>query len=166
MNQVVPMGYAKTRMGTSLAVVIATGTGLLTWLFVKNGAAFSDVKYFCMVAAALILVCVFSDVTKNRKCRTRISHMQFMLSCPSVVGEVREIKRISYFFGRELRENPKVYAKGRNVVYRIVAVFHSPVTGQEEVVVSEPYSCNIAAAVQNHTVAVHYSKDGQYWIEL
>ena len=41
MNQVVPMGYAKTRMGTSLAVVIATGTGLLTWLFVKNGAAFS-----------------------------------------------------------------------------------------------------------------------------
>lgn len=65
MNQVVPMGYAKTRMGTSLAVVIATGTGLLTWLFVKNGAAFSDVKYFCMVAAALILVCVFSDVTKT-----------------------------------------------------------------------------------------------------
>lgn len=86
MNQVVPMGYAKTRMGTSLAVVIAVGAGLLTCLFVKNGASFSDVKYFCMVAAALILVCVFSDVTKNRKCRTRISHMQFMLSCPSVVG--------------------------------------------------------------------------------
>ena len=92
--------------------------------------------------------------------------MQFMLSCPSVVGEVREIKRIPYFFGREFRENPKVYAKGRNVVYRIVAVFHSPVTGQEEVVVSEPYSCNIAPAVQNHAVTVHYSKDGQYWIEL
>lgn len=49
MKQVVPMGYSRSKMGTSLAVAVAVGTALLTLLFVKNGAAFSDMKYFCIV---------------------------------------------------------------------------------------------------------------------
>lgn len=166
MDQVVPIGYATTRMGTFLAGAVAGGTGLLTWLFVRSGADIADLKYFCMGAAVLMLLCVLSDVTKNRKNRRNIAHMESMLSCPSVAGEVREIKRIPYYFGREFREDPKVYAKESNVVYRVVAAIQSPVTGKEEIVISQPYSRKIDKYIRSNTVTVHYAQDGQYWIEL
>lgn len=166
MKQVVPMGYSRSKMGTSLAVAVAVGTALLTLLFVKNGAAFSDMKYFCIVAAVLILLFILCDITKNRKDRAKIAHMQFMLSCPSVEGTVREIKRIPYYFGREFKENPQFYTKERNSVYRIVATVQSPVTGNEEIVVSEPYASNVAKYISNNSVTVHYSENGEYWIQL
>lgn len=65
MKQVVPMGYSRSKMGTSLAVAVAVGTALLTLLFVKNGAAFSDMKYFCIVAAVLILLFILCGITKK-----------------------------------------------------------------------------------------------------
>ena len=105
MKQVVPMGYSRSKMGTSLAVAVAVGTALLTLLFVKNGAAFSDMKYFCIVAAVLILLFILCGITKNRKDRAKIAHMQFMLSCPSVEGTVREIKR-------RVQGKPKILYKG------------------------------------------------------
>ena len=166
MKQVVPMGYSRSKMGTSLAVAVAVGTALLTLLFVKNGAAFSDMKYFCIVAAVLILLFILCGTTKNRKDRAKIAHMQFMLSCPSVEGTVREIKRIPYYFGREFKENQKFCTRERNSVYRIVAAVQSPVTGSEEIVVSEPYASNVAEYISNNSVTVHYSKNGEYWIQL
>lgn len=153
-------------MGTSLAVAVAVGTALLALLFVKNGAAFSDMKYFCIVAAVLILLFILCDITKNRKGRAKIAHMQFMLSCPSVEGTVREIKRIPYYFGREFKGNQKFYTRERNSVYRIVAAVQSPVTGSEEIVVSEPYASNVAEYISNNSVTVHYSENGEYWIQL
>lgn len=92
--------------------------------------------------------------------------MQFMLSCPSVEGTVREIKRIPYYFGREFKGNQKFYTRERNLVYRIVAAVQSPVTGSEEIVVSEPYASNVAEYIGNNSVTVHYSENGEYWIQL
>lgn len=166
MNKIIPMGYSKKSMRIFLAVAIAVGTLLLTFLFVKGGADFSDMKYFCMIAGVLALLCVVSDVTTNRKNKTKIIHMQYMLSCPSVTGEVSEIKRIPYYFGREFKENRVFHAMGHNVVYRLVVSFHSPVTDKEEMVVSEPYGTNVASYVKDNKVAVHYSKDGEYWVEI
>jgi len=40
MNEMVPIGYAKTSMGRFLAGAIAVGALLLTVLFVKSGADF------------------------------------------------------------------------------------------------------------------------------
>ena len=119
MKKIIPMGYSKKSMGIFLAVAIAVGTLLLTFLFVKGGADFSDMKYFCMIAGVLALLCVVSDVTTNRKNKTKIAHMQYMLSCPSVAGEV-----------------------------------------------SEPYGTNVASYVSDNKVVVHYSKDGEYWVEI
>ena len=51
-------------------------------------------------------------------------------------------------------------------MYRIVAAVQSPVTGNEEIVVSEPYASNVAEYIGNNSVTVHYSKNGEYWIQL
>lgn len=166
MNKIIPMGYSKKKMGIFLAVAIAVGTLLLTFLFIKSGADFSDMKYFCMIAGVLALLCVISDFTMNRKNKTKIAHMQYMLSCPSVTGEVSEIKRSPYYFGRECKENRIFLAMGHNVVYRLVVSFHSPITDKEEMVVSEPYGTNVASYVSDNKVVVHYSKDGEYWVEI
>lgn len=166
MNKIIPIGYSKKNMGIFLAVAIAVGTLLLTFLLVKSGADFSDMKYFCITAGVLVLLCVISDFTMNRKNKTKIAHMQYMLSCPSVKGEISEIKRIPYYFGREFKENRIFSAMGHNVVYRLAVSFHSPVTDKEEIVVSEPYSRNVDSYVNDNNVAVHYSQDGEYWIEI
>lgn len=166
MDKIYPINYAKSHMGLFLAIFIAVGSVLLSLLFVSNGASFSDIKYLCIAAAILALMCVLSDFTKNRKYKNKISHMQYMLSCPHVTGKVCEIKRIPYFFGREFKESSVFCAMGRNVVYRVAVSFHSPVTDREEIVVSEPYGRNIASYVNNNSIAVHYSQNGEYWIEI
>lgn len=166
MNKIIPIGYSKKSMGIFLAVAIAVGTLLLTFLLVKGGADFSAMKYFCITAGVLALLCVISDVTTNRKNKAKIAHMQYMLSCPSVTAEVSEIKRIPYYFGREFKKNRIFHAMGHNVVYRLVVSFHSPVTDKEEIIVSEAYSRNVASYVKDNKVAVHYSQDGEYWVEV
>ncbi len=166
MDKIYSIDYAKTHMGLFLAIFIAVGTTILTLMFVSNGAYFSDIKYLCIGAAILALMCLLSDFTKNRKNKTKISHMQYMLSCPYVTGKVCEIKRIPYFFGKEFKENHIFRAMGRNVVYRVAVSFHSPVTDMEEITVSEPYGINIASYVNNNNIAVHYSQNGEYWIEI
>lgn len=166
MNKIIPIGYSKKNMGIFLAVAIAVGTLLLIFLLVKSGADFSDMKYFCIIAGVLALLCVISDFSTNRTNKTKIAYMQYMLSCPSVTGEVSEIKRIPYYFGREFKENRIFSAMGHNVVYRLVVSFHSPVTNKEEIVVSEPYGRNVVPYVKDNNVAVHYSQDGEYWIEI
>ncbi len=166
MNKIIPIGYSKKNMGIFLAVAIAVGTLLLTFLLVKSGADFSDMKYFCIIAGVLALLCVISDFTTNRTNKTKIAYMHYLLSCPSVTGDVSEIKRIPYYFGREFKENRIFSAMGHNVVYRLVVSFHSPVTDKEEIVVSEPYGRNVASYVKDNNVTVHYSQDGEYWIEI
>lgn len=166
MDKIYPIGYEKKYVGLFLAIFIAVGTALLSLMFVSNGASFSDIKYLCIGAAILALLCVVSDFTMNRRNKTKISHMKYMLSCPYAAGKVCEIKRIPYFFGKEFKENSIFCAMGRNVVYRVVVSFHSPVTDREEIVVSEPYGRNIASYVNNNNIAVHYSKNGEYWIEI
>lgn len=166
MDKIYPIGYEKKYVGLFLAIFIAVGTALLSLMFVSNGASFSDIKYLCIGAAILALLCVVSDFTMNRRNKTKISHMKYMLSCPYVTGKVCEIKRIPYFFGKEFKESSVFCAMGRNVVYRVVVSFHSPVTDREETVVSEPYGRNIASYVNDGSVKVHYSQDGEYWIEI
>ncbi len=166
MDKIYPIDYKKKYMALFLAIFIAVGTALLSLMFVSNGASFSDIKYLCIGAAVLALMCVVSDFTMNRKNKAKVSHMQYMLSCPYVTGKVCEIRRIPYFFGKEFKENSVFCVMGRNVVYRVVVSFHSPVTGREEIVVSEPYGRNVASYVNDNNVAVHYSQDGEYWIEI
>ena len=89
-----------------------------------------------------------------------------MLSCPKVRGKVVAVKRNPYYFGREFKETPNVYEEGRNAVFRIVASVNSPLTGKEILVTSEAYSRNVNSFISDGFVDVHYSSDGEYWIEL
>ncbi len=161
-----PIGYAHKRIGIFLAIVICVGTGVSIGIFVRSGATFSDVKYFGVFAGVLALLCILSDITSNLKNKKKMVHMKQMLSCPKIRGKVVEVKRIPYFLGREMKENPHINAMGKNVVFRIVASVCNPSTGEEVLVTSEPYSGNVDSYVSEGYVNVHYSQDGDFWIDI
>lgn len=161
-----PIGYSRISIGTFLAVAICVGTGVLIAILIGSGATFSDVKYFGIVAGILAFLCIISDLTSNIKNKKKIAHRKTMLSCPKVQGKVIEVKRNPYFFGRELKENPHINPMGKNVVFRIAASVCNPSTGEEVQVTSEPYSRNVDSFVKDGYVDVHYSSNGEYWIEL
>ena len=96
-----------------------------------------------------------------KEARLRVLHQD-----PRTAHATLDDIRIPYYFGREFKDNRIFHAMGHNVVYRLVVSFHSPVTDKEEMVVSEPYGTNVASYVSDSKVAVHYSKDGEYWIEI
>lgn len=170
MNKITPIGYSRVRIGVFLAIAIIIGALFLMSEFVANGASLSDIKYFGVVAVVMSLLCIFSDVTSNMKNKKRIMHMEYMLSCPSIKGEVIEIKRIPFYFGKEFSnqfsDNPHVYHTDKHVVYRVVVSFVNPTTGMEEKVISEKYSRNVESYIKEKCVNVHYSPSGEYWIEL
>lgn len=166
MKKITPIGYSRNRIGVFLAVAIVIGTVFLMTMFVMNGISIADIKYFGIVAAILSLLCIFSDITSNMKNKKRIMQMEYMLSCPAVKGEVIEIRRIPFYFGREFPNNPHVYHKEKHAVYRIVVSFENPATGMEEIIVSEKYSRNVESYIKEKCVNVHYSPSGEYWIEI
>ena len=156
----IPIGYSRKRIGLALAVAVCIGAGVLIAMFLSSGATFCDIKLFGMIALVLALLCIVSDVTSNAKNKKKIAHRKAMLSCPKVRGKVVEVKRNPYFFGREFKETPNVYTKGKNTVYRIVA------SGEETLVTSEAYSRTVDSFVSDGFVDVYYSSRGEYWIEL
>lgn len=162
----IPIGYSRIRIGLALAVAVCIGAGVLIAMFLSSGATFSDIKLFGMIALVLALLCIVSDVTSNAKNKKKIAHREAMLSCPKVRGKVVEVKRNPYFFGREFKETPNVYTKGKNTVYRIVASVCIPTTGEETLVTSEAYSRTVDSFVSDGFVDVYYSSRGEYWIEL
>lgn len=95
-----------------------------------------------------------------------ILHMEYMLECSAVKGEVVEIRRIPFYFGKEPPNHPHIYLMGKNVVYRIVVSFENPATGMEEKVVSEKYGRNVDLYIKEKCVKVQYSPNREYWIEI
>ena len=47
-----------------------------------------------------------------------------------------------------------------------MVAFTYPVTGKEETIVSERYSSNVEAYLKEGYVNVHYSENGEYWVEI
>lgn len=166
MSKITPIGYSRKRIGVFQAIAIVMAAVFLMSMFVMSGASFADIKYFGIVAVVLSLLCIFSDVTSNMKNRKKILHMEYMLSCPVVKGAVIEVRRIPFYFGKEFPNHPHIYPMGKNVVYRIVVSFENPVTGMEEKVVSEKYGRNVDLYIKEKCVKVHYSPNGEYWIEI
>ena len=161
-----PIGYSKTRMGMFLAAIVCIGAGVLMVVFISSGASLSDMKYFGIGALVLAILCIASDITSNRKNKKRILHREDMLACPNVRGKVVEVKRNPYFFGKEFKETPHVYTKGKNAVYRIIVSVCNQTTGEEILITSEPYSRDVKPFIREGFVDVYYSAKEEYWIEL
>lgn len=170
MKKIKPIGYSKSSLGISISVFIVIGSALMIFLMVKNGVPFSDMKYIAVIAAILALLFFLGDFIANRKNAEKIKRMEYLLSCPSVKGEVIEIKKIPRFLGKEITDMPKtnvkVYIKAKNAVYRICAKFHNPLTDTDEIAVSESYNILVKNEIKNNSVDVHYSPDGDIWIEV
>ncbi len=166
MSAIVPMGYTRKRIGIFLAIVVVVGAGVSISIFLANGASFADVKYLCIGAIVLALLCMLSDVTTNLRNKKKREHREKMLLCPAVKGHVTEVRRIPFYFGREVKENAHIYVSEKNCVYRLVVVFSHPVTGKEETIVSERYSSNVEAYLKEGCVNVHYSEKGEHWVEI
>lgn len=170
MKKIKPIGYSKSSLGISVSVIIAAGSALLIFVMFKSGASFSDMKYFAVISAILAVLFFVGDVIINRKNAEKIKRMEYLLSCPCVKGEVIELKRIPYFFGKEITDlsktNAKVYINGKHTVYRICAKFHDPLTDTDEIAVSEAYNTRVKNEIKNNCVDVHYSPDGDTWVEV
>lgn len=161
-----PIGYSRKSIGIFFAIAICVGAGALMAIFVSSGAMFSDIKYFGIVAGVLAILCIISDISSNIKNKKKIAHRKTMLSCPKTRGKVVEVKRKPYFFGREFKENPHINPMGKNVVHRIVVSVCNPSTGEEVLVTSEPYDRRVDSFIKDGYVDVHYTPNGEYWIEL
>lgn len=169
MRKINPTGYTETFSGRGAAIVTVFVTLLFTFLFFATGAPLSAihaVKYVYILPAVLICLFIFTDFSTNKKNKSKIEHSKYMLSCPFVVGDVTEIKRTPYFFGREFKERKGIRVKAEDCVFRVVASFYSPVTNKREVVTSERYFSNVTRYITDNKVNVHYSPDGEYWIDI
>lgn len=102
-----PIGYSKSSLGTSVAIIIAVGSAFIIFAMVKSGASFSDVKYIAIVAAILAVLFFIGDIIINRKNAEKIKRMEYLLSCPSAKGEVIELKKYLIFLEKKLQRCPK-----------------------------------------------------------
>ncbi len=170
MKRIKPIGYSKSSLGISIAIIVILVSAVLIFIMVKSGASFSDIKYFAVIAVIIATMFFVGDVIINRKNAEKIKRMDYLLSCPSVKGEVIELKRIPYFFGKELTNPPKtnikVYIKGEHTVYRLCVKFHNPLTDSDEIAISEIYNVGVKREIKDNNVEVHYSQDGDIWIEV
>lgn len=170
MNRIKPIGYSKRNLGVTISILIVVFSTILTISMIKSGASFWDIIYYVVFAAILAILFFNYDVINNRRNSNKIKRMEYLLSCPSVKGEIIELKQIPYFFGKEITNMPqtklKVYIKEKNVVYRICAKFHNPLTDMDEIAVSEIYNVHVKNEIKNNTVDIHYSPDGDIWVEV
>lgn len=169
MKRITPIGYSQSSMGKALSVITIILGALIIFGLVQAGASVSVMLIPAIVTVILAAVFRIADGYANKKNRSRIEYMEYMLSCPSVNGELVELKEIPYFFGREIEDPPKtnakVYINGKHRVYRIVASFYSPVTGRKEKAISASYNYSVMRIKEKGSISVHYTPDGEYWIE-
>lgn len=170
MKRITPIGYSQSSMGKALSVITIVLGALIIFGLVQGGASVFVMLIPTIVTLILAVVFWLADGYANKTNRSKIEHMEYMLSCPSVKGELVELKVIPYFFGREIenppKTNAKVYINAKHRVYRIVASFHSPITNIEETVVSPSYDTSVMRIKENGSINVHYTPDGEYWIEV
>jgi hypothetical protein len=166
MMQMKPIGYGKSTLGISFGIFILLGGAGLTTMFLKSGAEFSDVKYFVIGAGVLAFLFIMTDITKNLKNAQNIEHMQKMLKYPAVMGKITEIKKYrDKLSGRE--EIPVGdYNRYRHLVFRAVITFYDEKSGCEKQILSHFYARDPRRWTKSDQAAVHYSPNGEYWIEL
>lgn len=165
MKKVTPLGYAKSSIGVSFGIFFVIGAIILSKVLISSGASPSDTGYLMIGAGVLAVLLGLSDFTSNLRNAPKIKHMNEMLECPAVKGEIKEIKRVPYIMGRLRPDKEPGNYKGKHIVYQIVAEFDDAESGGRKTVTSEPYSCDPQAFVDGNTVYVHYSPDGRYWVE-
>ena len=92
--------------------------------------------------------------------------MNDMLECPAVKGEIKEIKKLPYILGKA-REDlaDKEHTRYKQYVYQIIAAFYDNESQSEKIIKSEPYARDPRIFISGNSVSVHYSSDGNYWID-
>lgn len=168
-NKIKPIGYERKSIGTSIAVVIFILSILLMGILTLNGAILADLIWRLVADILLAALFILSDYTSNRKNRANIEHMNYMLTCPYVIGRVVEIRHIPYFFGKERPDygknsKIKVYVLEKNMVHRIVVEYVNPLTNNKDETVSPAYATNPEHFLEEGSVKVHYAPDGKVWV--
>lgn len=170
MKKITPIGYSKSSICKSISIGIIIFSALLILPSTQNGSTIGNLKYFVIFAAVLAMLFFMSDVVSNRKNAKKIEHMEYLLTCPSVKGEVIEIKKIPRLLGKEFTDIPqtkvKVYIPAKRAAYRVYARFHNPITDMDEIAISESYTVRVKSEIKDNSVDVHYSPNGETWIEV
>ena len=165
MAQMTPMGYGKSSLGTCFGVFIILGGVWLKTTLMKSGVDETGVRYILIVVAVSAFLFFMMDLTNNVKNRKNIEHMHRMLEYPTVKGKIAEVKkyRYNYGIGEEITSDEYRY---HSYVYRVVASFYDEKNGCEKKIVSELYARDPRRWTLSDRVDIHYSPDGEYWIEL
>ena len=165
MKKLNPIGYSKSSVGTGFGVFIIVFGIVLMAIIVKNGASAADAKYLMIGAAVLAVLFGLIDFTSNLKNSKKISYMNDMLECPSVKGEIREIKKSPYFLGKIHENLNDKNQRYNHYAYQIIAAFYDNESKNEKLIKSEPYARDPRVFISGNTVRIHYSSDGNYWID-
>lgn len=157
----------KNSAGTVMAVLIILTVCAVTAALINAGAEWSDLKYFIMVAAILAVLLIFADIIANVKNKSKFDKREELLSGPSVYGEITEIIPFVKFF---IKEHPakfnKFYIKYKYRIYRLLVEYHDPVSGNDETILSRPFTGNPPKLQIGDTVNVYYSSDGEVMLDV
>ena len=165
MKKLDPIGYSKSSVGTGFGILIIIFGIVIMTILVKSGASATDAKYLVIGAAVLAVLFRLIDFTSNLKNSKKIAHMNDMLECPYVRGEIKEIKRSPFYLGKiheDLNDENKRYD---HYAYQIVAAFYDNESQTEKTVKSEPYARDPRVFINGDSVRIHCSSDGSYWID-
>lgn len=164
MSSIQPIKYKRTSMGRAVGIFVLIWAAFITTMLAKAGMQVSDAKLFLFGALVISILFMFSDLIYNLRHKKDFDYLERMLNCPSVVGNVVEVKKLAEFCGKIIEPKPNVSYKHH--VYKIIASFTDPVSGQEKTTVSEAYATDVSHSIKGGKVNVHYSGEGEYWIDI
>lgn len=166
MSKILPIGYTETKMGRDMAVFFFIVATAVSVILVKSGMEIKNTVFLFCGAAVLAFLFILTDVSTNKKNKEQIAHMKKMLACPSVVGNVVEIKKYHRGLGGKLKEiKPDDIIAYKNCVYKIIASCINA-ENNEIIVESEIYVNNPKRFLKGNRVRVYYSSDNEYWIDV
>lgn len=165
MSKILPIGYSETKLGRGIAIFFLIFATVLSIVFISSGMEMKYTLYVFGVAAGLGILFVLTDFSSNKNNKTKILHMEKMLTCPYVVGTVVEIKRYYYGLNGKIKEiKPGYYVKSKDCAYTIIASFCDD-ENNEVLVESKPYATNPKGYLESNRVNIHYSTDNEFWID-
>jgi len=164
MKKVTPIGYGKSSIGVCFGIFFVIGAIFLSKVLINSGASPSDTKYLIIGAGILAVLMGLSDFTSNLRNAPKIKHMNEMLECPAVKGEIKEIKKVPFVMGKLHEDKDPDKYSAKNIAYKLLVEFDD-VSGSRKTIVSEAYVTDPKVFVNGNNVYVHYSPEGEYWID-
>ena len=169
-KELIPCGYARSGFLRIAAVCLLLLTGFLVWKSHQYAPDNKTEMYLIGGIGAFAALLAFAgDLSKNREINRRIRLRKRMLSMPSTQGCIESVSKRYFLNGEEIdrraAELTQMNKKHLKVRSALNVAFYDPVNNMDRHIRSEEYAGDLEALRSDDLVDVHYSPDGQYWVE-